>query len=306
MIVDRPSDIVRSRIFVRLPGFLPAVETSVKLEGLNPAGSIKLKTARSLVDAAGEIGAGSELIESTSGNLGTALAMICAERGVRITLVTDPNTNDRSLRHMRVFGAQVVVVTERDQHGGFLNTRIEYIKRRLRENPKLVWLNQYANPANSAAHYHHTAREIVEEFGIPDWLFIGVGTSGTLMGCVEYFRSLQVPTTIVAVDALGSVTFGRRPGQRWIPGIGSSRRPELFQPAGFLQCVVAEDQTVAMCRHVAREYGLLLGGSSGAALAAVGMMAVPPNSRVLVISPDMGDRYLETIYDDEWVAARFG
>jgi N-(2-amino-2-carboxyethyl)-L-glutamate synthase len=311
-LANRVSDVVTGRVFVQLPGFVPGFDTTVKLEGLNPAGSIKLKTARGMLDAAsaeGLIGPGSELVESTSGNLGIALASICAERGYRVTLVTDPNTNAQSVRHMKAFGATVVVVRERDRNGGYLQTRIDYIHSRLAENPKLFWLNQYANPANLAAHYDGTAREIERDFGLPDWLFVGVGSAGTLMGCVDRFRDIGAPTRIVAVDAVGSVTFdGTAAGRRWIPGIGSSRRPELFRHHGFQQQLVAERDAVGMCRQVALEYGLLLGGSSGAVLAAVRAVRdrIDPGSQVLAVCPDMGDRYLDTVYDDDWVAARFG
>jgi N-(2-amino-2-carboxyethyl)-L-glutamate synthase len=259
-------------------------------------------------ERSGVLRPGVELIESTSGNLGVALAALCAGRGVPVTLVTDPNTNARSVRHMEALGARIVTVTERDRNGGFLETRINYIRWRLTEQPNLVWLNQYASPANSRAHRDGTAAQIVAEFGLPDWLFVGVGSSGTLMGCVERFRRIGAPTRIVGVDVDGSVTFGRPPGPRWIPGLGTSRRPEIFVDEGFEKCVVQEADTIRLCRWVARRYGLLLGGSTGSALAAVESLAreIPDGSRVLVISPDLGDRYLDTVYDDDWVLARFG
>ncbi|MFE2377092.1 2,3-diaminopropionate biosynthesis protein SbnA [Streptomyces sp. NPDC059398] len=298
--------------FVELPGFAPGFTTSVKLEGLNPAGSIKLKAARAMVEAAeakGVLGPGTRLIESTSGNLGVALASVCAAKGYPITLVTDPNANERSIRFIRALGAEVTVVGERDAMGGFLQTRIDLIHRLLVDDPKLVWLNQYANPANPGAHRDGTAAEIFTRFGEPDWLFVGTGTGGTLMGCAEYVRTHGAATRIVAVDTAGSVTFGGPPARRWIPGLGTSRRPEIFQDDGtFDKVLVEERDTVRMCRRVAREYGLLLGGSSGTVLAAVQALrsTVPAGSSVLAISPDLGDRYLESVYDDTWVRERFG
>ncbi|WP_405989124.1 2,3-diaminopropionate biosynthesis protein SbnA [Streptomyces sp. NBC_00986] len=311
MIADYPFELSNGPAFVRLDGFQPAFETFVKLEGLNPAGSIKLTTAREMVESAeanGILHTAVRLIESTSGNLGIALAAVCAAKGIRVTLVTDPNTSPRSVRYMEALGAQVVTVTDRDHNGGFLQTRIDYITRRLVAEPELVWLNQYASPANPGAHRKITATQIVEEFGIPDWLFIGVGTSGTLMGCLEHFRSIGAPTRIVGVDTTGSVTFGGPAGPRWIPGLGTSRCPEIFHDDGFDKCVVEEPETIRVCRQVARRYGLLLGGSSGTTLAAVEASGsrIAPGSRVLAISPDLGDRYLETVYDDDWVLARFG
>uniref|UniRef100_A0AAU3HYG5 2,3-diaminopropionate biosynthesis protein SbnA n=1 Tax=Streptomyces sp. NBC_01393 TaxID=2903851 RepID=A0AAU3HYG5_9ACTN len=298
--------------FLKLPYFQASFDTYVKLEGLNPAGSIKMKTAREMIGAAeaqGLIGPDTHLIESTSGNLGIALAAICASKGYPITLVTDPNANARTLKYIRTLGADLVVVDERDQSGGYLQTRIDYIRRRVAIEPRLLWLNQYTNPANVNAHVKHTAPEIFEGFGLPDWLFIGTGTSGTLMGCVSYLRRLDAHTRIVAVDAQGSVIFGGPPGRRRLPGLGASRKPEIFHDDGsFQKVLVSEEDTIRMCRRVAREYGLLLGGSSGTVLAAVDAYRdrITPGSRVLVISPDMGDGYLDSIYDDQWVCDRFG
>ncbi|MFJ5560793.1 2,3-diaminopropionate biosynthesis protein SbnA [Streptomyces sp. NPDC093250] len=312
MIYDQATDVLAGDQFLELPGYQPTFTTYLKLEGMNPAGSIKVKPAREMIrsaEAQGRIGPGSRIIESTSGNMGVALASICATRGYHITLVTDPNANARTVRFMQALGAEVVSVTDRDRGGGYLNTRIDYIKKRTAVDPQLVWLNQYANPGNADAHRKYTVREIVDGFGFPDWLFLGTGTSGTLMGCVRGLRELGAPTTVVAVDAAGSVTFGFPSEQRRIPGIGASRRPELFVDDGsFLKTLVAEPDTIRTCRRVAREYGLLLGGSSGSALSAVSAMhhTIAPGSRVLTISPDMGDAYLDTIYNDQWVAERYG
>ncbi|MFF2412037.1 2,3-diaminopropionate biosynthesis protein SbnA [Streptomyces sp. NPDC058092] len=298
--------------FLELPDFVLGFSTHVKLEGLNPTGSIKLKAARAMVENAeadGILKPGSRLIESTSGNLGIALASVCAAKGHRLTLVTDPNANEYSLRFMRALGAEVITVTARDPNGGFLQSRIDLIHGVLAEDPSVVWLNQYTNPANPGAHLDSTAVEIFQGFGEPDWLFIGVGTSGTLMGVTEYVRRTRAATRIVAVDTLGSVTFGEAPGRRWIPGLGASRRPEIFDAHGaFDKVLIEERETVLMCRHVARSYGLLLGGSSGTVLAAVRAMrnSIASGSTVLAISPDLGDRYLDSVYDDDWVTRRFG
>jgi cysteine synthase A len=312
LISERVSEVGEGRAFLKLPCFHPEFDTYVKLEGLNPAGSIKVKTAREMVEAAesrGWIGPDTRLIESTSGNLGIALASICAAKGYGLTLVTDPNANARSVKYMRALGADIVVVDRRDANGGYLQTRIDYIHDRLAHDPRLLWLNQYSNPANVHAHVKHTAPEIFEGFGLPDWLFVGTGTSGTLMGCVSYLRRLGAATTVVAVDTLGSVTFGGLPRRRLLPGLGTSRRPEIFRDDGsFQKVLIAEEDTVRMCRRVAREYGVLLGGSSGTVLAAVDAYRdrIGAGSRVLVISPDMGDGYLDSIYDDQWVSERFG
>ncbi|MFJ2821750.1 2,3-diaminopropionate biosynthesis protein SbnA [Streptomyces toxytricini] len=311
MIFESASDVVLDDIFLRLPDFVPDVSVLLKLEGLNPAGSVKLKTAVALVESAetaGGLPAGTRLIESSSGNLGVALSVVCAARGYPLTVVTDPNAARPAVRAMESLGTEVVEVSQRDAHGGYLGTRLDLIRRRLAAEPALVWLNQYANQANAAVHRERTARSVHRELGDLDILFVGAGTTGTLMGCVQYFAEHSPRTRVVAVDAAGSVTFGGSAAPRFIPGLGTSRRPEIFTDSGaFEKVLVEEADSIAMCRTVAARYGLLVGGSTGTVLAAVQRLAptLAPGCRVAAISPDLGDKYLDTVYSDTWVAERY-
>jgi cysteine synthase A len=306
------ADIVNDDIFVELPGFLPGIEVIVKLEGLNPGGSIKMKTARALLadlEDTGQLHRGGHVIESSSGNLGVALSVACAARGYALTIVTDPNANAAAVKAMRALGTDVVVVAERDANGGFLGTRINYIRERLERDHELVWTNQYASPANATAHYWTTAASVHRAVPGADVLAIGAGTTGTLMGCMRYFAEHHPTTRLVAVDSVGSVLFGGPAGRRWLPGLGASRVPESYEDNGtFVKTVVPETEAVAVCRRLARRYGLLAGGSTGTVLAAVIRLAgdIETGSTVVALSPDMGDRYLDTLYDDEWTRHRFG
>jgi cysteine synthase len=209
---------------------------------------------------------------------------------------------------MESLGSDVVEVTNRDAQGGYLRTRLDYIHRRLAVEPGLVWLNQYANPANVGAHRSRTAKAVHQELGDIDALFVGAGTTGTLMGCVEYFAEHSPRTRVVAVDAVGSVTFGAGAAPRFIPGLGTSRRPEIYVDSdAFEKVLIEETDTIAMCRMLAARYGLLVGGSTGTVLTAVQQLAptLAPGSRVAAISPDMGDKYMDTVYSDTWVAERY-
>jgi len=299
-------------VFLDLSGLVPGVDLALKIEGFNAAGSIKLKTAVALLDDAehrGLLAPGARIIESSSGNLGIALSSVSAVRGYSFTCVADPNTPRQSVALMRAFGAEVVVVAERDAAGGYLQTRLDLIRDRLLTDPGLYWPNQYANPAGPRAHHDRTAASIVREFPDLDYLFVGAGTTGTLMGCAEHLRTHSPRTRIVAVDAEGSVTFGRPPGHRHIPGLGTSRRPELVRPELVDDLVlVPEPEAVRMCRLLAARHGVAAGGSTGSVLAAVARLApsMPPGATVVAIAPDLGDRYLDTLYDDDWVDARFG
>ncbi|WP_256079601.1 2,3-diaminopropionate biosynthesis protein SbnA [Massilia sp. YIM B04103] len=305
------SHIIGDSNFVRLSG-LGLSNLNLKLESCNPAGSIKMKTAIGLIEHYAEqraITPDTTLIESSSGNLGVALSLVCAERGYRFICVVDPNTNAHNIRLMEAYGAQVVEVTERDENGGFLGTRIRYVKDAVARNPDYLWLNQYSNPANAQAHASTTARSIHIAFPALDYLFVGAGTSGTLMGCVQYFRRHSPRTEIIAVDSKGSVTFGLAPGKRFIPGLGSSQRPPIFDPAGIGRCqMVDERAAIAICRWLARSNGILAGGSTGTVLAGVAALAqeLPRDATIVAISPDAGERYLDTIYNDEWVREKFG
>ncbi|MEU0407734.1 2,3-diaminopropionate biosynthesis protein SbnA [Streptomyces griseorubiginosus] len=312
MIYQRACDIVTDDVFLELDGVLPGSRLFLKLEGMNPAGSVKLKSALGMVEDAekrGLLRPGGRMVESSSGSLGIALAVIAAARGYHFTCVTDPNVSPQSLSLIRALGAEVVQVARRDHNGGYLGTRIDLIREMTATDPGLVWLNQYANPANAQAHALRTATSILKDIGHVDVLLVGAGTTGTLMGCTRHFRAFSPWTRIVAVDTAGSVTFGGPPGARHIPGLGTSRRPELCRPDRVDEVVLVEEpDAVRMCRRLAREHGLPLGGSTGSVLAALEMIAdrVPAGSRVVALSPDMGDRYAKTIYDDLWVADTFG
>lgn len=311
MIYGSVDEIVLDDVFLALPRYARDLDVTLKIEGLNPAGSVKLKTAVALVDDAerrGLVDSHTRFIESSSGNLGIALAMVCAARNYPLTVVTDPNASPQAVRIIRALDVELVEVVHRDANGGYLASRIDYVRERVARDPRLVWLNQYANRAGVEAHARRTARAIDVELGPPDYLFVGAGTTGTLMGCAEYFRARGAGTKVVAVDAVGSITFGGSAGPRHIPGLGSSRRPEIFSAQDLHRVVaVAESATIRTCRDLARRYGLLAGGSTGTVLAAVAQLAdeIDPAARVVALSPDLGDRYAETVYDDGWVAARF-
>jgi N-(2-amino-2-carboxyethyl)-L-glutamate synthase len=311
MIFDRITDLVLDDILLRLPDFSPGVEVLAKIEAYNAAGSVKLKTALGLIDALEgqeKLLAGSRVIESSSGNLGIALAIVCAERGYGFTCVCDPNTLHHNVALIRAYGAEVVVVNERDGNGGFLASRLAYVRRRLAEDPGLVWPNQYENPANCQVHQRRTAAAIHAAVPDIDYLFVGVGTSGTLMGCIQYFAQVDANVEIVGVDAEGSVTFGLPAGPRHIPGLGTSVRPPIFDThADFRRLVVSERETLLMIDELVRRWRLLPGGSTGTVLAGVRRLAaeIPMGSRVVAICPDLGERYLSTIYNSTWRSEHF-
>jgi N-(2-amino-2-carboxyethyl)-L-glutamate synthase len=284
----------------------------LKCEGFNFAGSIKLKAATEMVAAAdreGLLSWGSILVESSSGNLGVALSVIAASKGYRFLCVTDPRCNLATRLLMEALGSQVHVITEPDASGGFLGARIDYVRALCASDDRYVWLNQYANAGNWKAHYRTTAPAIAREFSQLDVLFVGAGTTGTLMGCARYFREWHRPVRVVAVDSVGSVAFGGAPGRRMIPGLGASISPPLLDESYVDEVIrVEETDTIRACHHLAR-HGFLFGGSTGTVVSgAMGWLARhdTPDITAVAIAPDLGERYLDTIYRANWVRAIYG
>lgn len=284
----------------------------LKCEGFNFSGSIKMKAALAMVEAAedsGVLGSDSVFVESSSGNLGVALALVAASRGHRFLCVTDARCNRGALRMMEVLGSEVHVVTQADQSGGFLAARLDYVRRLCASDDRYVWLNQYTNPANWRAHYQVTAPAIAAQFPDLDVLFVGAGTAGTLMGCARYFREHAGRVVVVAVDAEGSVTFGEAPAPRHIPGLGASVRPPLLDDALIDDVVhVSEPETIAVCHRLASK-GFVFGGSTGTvvggALSWLAKHRAHRESTVVAIAPDLGERYLDSIYRGSWLAENY-
>ena len=284
----------------------------LKCEGFNFAGSIKLKAASEMVEAAdreGALRAESVLVESSSGNLGVALSMIAASKDLRFVCVTDSRCNLSTRLLMEALGSEVHVITEPDPTGGFLGARLDYVRALCAADDRYVWLNQYTNPGNWRAHYRSTAPAIARQFPRLDVLFVGSGTTGTLMGCARYFREWHRPVRVVAVDSVGSVTFGGSPGRRMIPGLGASVHPPLLDESYVDEVVrVEEADTIRACHRLARR-GFLFGGSTGTVVSgALGWLARrgSPGCTAVAIAPDLGERYLDTIYQANWVEAIYG
>ena len=314
MIVTSIQNIKSQPLFFEFNNFIFDSKLYLKLEGLNIAGSIKLKTAKFLIDGLEQLKqierGKSIIIESSSGNLGLALALICKERNYEFVCVIDPNILPEKEKLLRLYGAKIIKVTVKDTSGGYLSTRIKTIENILQSDKRYVWTNQYKNIDNIYAHYHETAREIFDEIKEVDYLFVGAGTTGTLMGCAQYCREFSPQTKIIAVDAAGSVTFGGKPASRYIPGLGTSRRPELVDQEMVDEVVFVEEvDTIKMCRYLLDTYGLFVGGSTGSVLHAIqsysGLKKIDKGATVVSISPDFGYPYADSIFDDSWVSSKF-
>jgi len=284
----------------------------LKCEGFNFAGSVKLKAATAMVDAAEQEGLlrpGAFLVESSSGNLGVALSMLAASRGYRFLCVTDSRCNLATRQLMEALGARVHVVTEPDPVGGLLRARMNFIKELCADDDRYVWLNQYTNANAWKAHYRTTAPAIARQFPDLDVLFVGAGTTGTLMGCARWFKQRRPSVRVVAVDPVGSVSFEAPAGRRMIPGLGMNVRPPLLDPSFVDEVVhVEEADTIRTCQRLGRR-GFLFGGSTGTVVSGAMSWLSARNAddlTAVAIAPDFGERYLDTIYQANWVADLYG
>ena len=287
----------------------PGPTVIAKLELMNPSGSMKDRSAAYIVDrglADGTITPSTHLVESSSGNFGIALATAARVYDLDFTCVVDPKTTPANLRVLERLAARVELVTEPDEHGCYLAARLRRVAELCRTQPGSLWINQYANERSWQAHYHGTAGEILADLDRPlHCLVVPVSTTGTILGLARRLRGAFPALHVVAVDAAGSVIFGGPPGPRHVPGLGAGRRPELLAPAEIDEVVYVSDrEAVAGCRALAAREGILAGGSSGAAVAAIDRIRprLPGHWQILTVLPDRGDRYLDQVYDDDWVA----
>ncbi len=311
-IISTADELLDSDIYVDLSRTL-GLPLHLKCEGFNFAGSVKLRAATSMVAAGirrGLITRDTTLVESSSGNLGVALSVVAAARSLRFVCVTDPKANPATVKLMRALGSEVMVAEEPDESGSYLAARKALVRRLCETNPDHLWLNQYENPANWLAHYENTAPIIDKRYPRLDVLFVGAGTGGTLTGCARYFRENRTGVRVVAVDSVGSVNFGRPAGPRHLPGLGASEPMPLIE-ASLVDDVVQvhERDAVRMCRRLAR-HGFLLGASTGTVVSgAANWLGRHDRNRSLTavaVSADLGDRYIESIYDATWVERTYG
>lgn len=306
--IRRPGRTPIVRIILELDGRERPVQ--LKLEGANPFGSLKDRTAAGLVDdleRRGLLRRGSILVESTSGNLGIALAAIARDRGYRFHAVVDAKTTPENIARVRGLGAQIELVDTPDESGGYLLSRLRRVSELCSCSDAFVWPDQYTNPANPRAHERGTGPELLAQLhGELDAIFVPVSTGGTLAGIARFLRRRAPLARTIAVDAVGSVALGGRPAPRLLTGIGASRPSSFLSADLYDECIpVADDEAFAFCRALAATTGIRVGGSSGAALAACARLldVEPELGRVLCLCPDRGESYASTIYDDGWLAS---
>lgn len=270
-----------------------------KLEYFNPAGSVKDRIAKAMIDeaeASGKLKKGSVIIEPTSGNTGIGLAAVAAAKGYRIIIVMPETMSVERRQLMKAYGAELVLSDGTKGMKGAIAKAEELAK----EIPDSFIPGQFVNPANPKAHFEHTGPEIFEDTdGAVDIFVAGVGTGGTITGVGGYLKSKKPEVRVVAVEpATSAVLSTGVAGAHKIQGIGAGFVPNVLDTKVYDEIIpVADDDAFATGRKIGHKEGVLVGISSGAAVFAAIELAKRPENEgktIVVLLPDTGDRYLST------------
>jgi cystathionine beta-synthase len=286
----------------RLPSVL-----AMKMETTNPGGSAKDRPALEMVLAAerdGLLEPGGTIVEPTSGNTGVGLAIVAAQRGYTCVFVMTDKNGPEKIDLLRAYGAEVVVcpvaVAPDDPRSYYK------VAERLTEERRAFRPNQYANPANPAAHYKTTGPEIWDQTAGRITHFVaGAGTCGSVTGTARYLKEQNPDVRIIAADPEGSVFSGGSGRPYLVEGVGEDFFPAAWEPDLYDEVLAISDaDSFAMARHVSRTEGILIGGSGGLAVAAAIQVArrADPDDIVVVLNPDTGRGYLSRIFNDDWMA----
>lgn len=275
----------------------------VKIESFNPAGSIKDRVAKKMVEDAeanGKLQKESVIIEPTSGNTGIGLALIAASKGYRLIITMPETMSEERKKLMRAYGAELVLTDGKKGMKG----AIEKAESLLKEIPNSIILGQFTNPSNPEAHYQTTGPEIYEALeGKVDILVAGVGTGGTITGIGKFLKEKIPSIQIVAVEPASSPVLSQgKAGLHGIQGIGAGFVPSILDTKIYQEVIPIQDEDAfKTVKALASREGLLVGISSGAALFAATELAKKEENRnknIVVILPDSGERYLSTTLFD--------
>ena len=286
-----------------------------KIESMNPAGSMKDRSALRMVEAAEKahgLKPGAKIVVATSGNMGVGMAMVCAVKQFQLICLIDPKIPPATESCLRVLGARLVKVYKRDHTGGYHLTRLEQVDSILAENPGAVYLDQYDSPANVDAHFSTTGPEIHEALDRQVRAVIMVaGTGGSSMGVARYFREQSPQTDIWLVDEYGSVALpgNQGSGMRYLNGMGTSITPDNYDWPNFDRYVdrivyVKAAEAINAAVLLARSEGILTGGTGGAALHVMRDIAAQyyaESDNLVALLPDHGSRYMDTQFNKDWL-----
>ncbi|MEU0583267.1 cysteine synthase family protein [Streptomyces sp. NPDC006132] len=312
-VVSRVSDLIGHTPLFELCRTETGSRLLLKLEQFNPTGTAKIRMARQMVLDAEERGLlppGGRIVESTSGNTGLGLAVIAAERGYTFTAVVDHHACADKLRGMKALGAELLYVAEEGDEELATAAREEFAEKLAAEDDTAFFTEQHNNPANAVG-YHAVAHELDAALeGRIDVLVGAVGTGGGLCGTGRELRKTVPDVRIVGVEPKGSIAFGGPAHDYYQSGTGTPEGATIGLLVDFdlidEGVKVGDVEAFATARVVARRTGLLIGGSAGGVVheALTRMSSLPPGTTMVALVNDGGEKYMDTVFDDDWMTAR--
>ncbi|MFB6981695.1 cysteine synthase family protein [Streptomyces scopuliridis] len=311
-VVSRVSDLIGRTPLLELATTETGSRLLLKLEMFNPTGTAKIRMARQMISDAedrGELRPGGRIIESTSGNTGLGLAVVAAERGYTFTAVVDHHAAADKLRGMKALGAELVYVVDDGTEELATAAREELAEELARGRDNTFFTEQHNNPSNGVG-YFPVAHELHEALdGRLDVLIGAVGTGGALCGTGRELRTLIPGLVTIGVEPKGSIAFGGPAHDYYQSGTGTPEGAEIGALVDFdlidEGVKVGDIEAFATCRAVART-GLLIGGSAGGVVheALTRLSTLPPGTTMVALVNDGGEKYLDTVFNDDWMHAR--
>lgn len=309
-VVRHVSDLIGATPLLQLTELENDTRYLLKLEQFNPTGSMKIRMARQMVldaEASGQLRPGGHIIESTSGNTGLGLSVMAAERGYQFTAIVDNHASAEKLRSMRAMGTHLHFVSAGDDTELATSAREELAEKMANEEPEGWFPEQHDNPSNALA-YRALARELEDDAGsLIDALICAVGTGGSLFGTAHELRRRGHPVMVIGVEPVGSTAFGGPGGPYHQSGTGTPPGATVGTAVDYqlldYGVKVSDVDAFATARVLAHRKGLMVGGSSGGAIfAALDILpTLPAGSTAVTIVCDGGEKYLGTVFDDDWM-----
>ena len=296
-------DIIKVTPLVRLRTFLNN-DVRIKLEGSNFYGSAKDRAAIYVLSKLLEektINKDTEIIESSSGNMGVALAAVGAQLNLKVTIIIDASISSLNEFLIKAYGAKTIKITQADENGSYLNKRLQAVREYIAEHDNIYWFNQYGNPLVVEAYKETVGKEIIEQFPGMDYIFLAVSSGGTVAGVSQAIHEYNKDIKVVAVDVEGSKIFDPHTKKvKHFTGIGSSIRTENFLRAGIDDKIIVNEQdSMQALFSMMKDEQLFLGGSSGCVVTGTEQyikLHNIKNKKIALISHDRGDRYFANLY----------